>query len=140
MSSPLFKKNNRYQLIDDEQVQQYVNELTPPPKADYWAPAKSGAKSFYEKWIKPNILPIVLIILFILFLIYRYKTTQKEKSQTPIKNQPVQQIQTRSDGSITLNRDQVRELTEALEKYKNREYQYMAEPKIYRDLIRKNRN
>jgi hypothetical protein len=138
MSTLFPKKNNqKYQLIDDEQVQQYVNELTPPPKADYWAPAKSGAKTFYEKWIRPNIFLIVVIILVILFLIYRYKSTKKEKKLQP----PPQsnQLKTNADGSITLNRDQVQELSEALEKYKNREYQYMAEPKIYRDAVRKYR-
>jgi hypothetical protein len=50
-----------------------------PPRDDYWAPVKSSLRTFYQKYIKTNILLVIIIVLIIFFLVYRYHVVKKRK-------------------------------------------------------------
>lgn len=56
-----------------------ITTVLVPPQEDYWEPAKTGAKSFYQNYIRPNIWIIVVFIIIILILFYRYRITKEKK-------------------------------------------------------------
>ncbi|XWV26080.1 hypothetical protein QJ857_gp1000 [Tupanvirus soda lake] len=79
--------NNKHlkpNLLDPIMEKKIIKTLK-PPNHDYWAPAKSGVKSFFENYIKPNIGLVILIIVVILFLIYRYRVIKKDREAKEVE-------------------------------------------------------
>lgn len=73
----------------DPILEQKVIKTLKPVKPDYWMPTKNVAKSFYQDYIRPNILFIIIFICICLFLLYRYRVVRKEKVGTVIQSKPV---------------------------------------------------
>jgi hypothetical protein len=97
------------------------------PVNDYWAPVKSGLKSFIENYIKPNIGLVVFIILIIIFLIYRYRTIKEEKKNTYGTNAPPEnKKQLHSD----TNGHETNEYTDLLLQLYNSQKENLREPPI----------
>ncbi|XWV24833.1 mg596 protein [Tupanvirus deep ocean] len=69
----------------DPIIEKKIIKTLKPPNHDYWAPAKSGVKSFFENYIKPNIGLVIFIIIIILFLIYRYRVIKKDREAKEIE-------------------------------------------------------
>ena len=76
----------RPNLLDPIMKKKIIKTLNPPVE-DYWAPTKSGAKSFIENYIKPNIGFFIFVILVILFLFYRYRVIKKGRERSELENQ-----------------------------------------------------
>jgi cytochrome c-type biogenesis protein CcmH/NrfF len=57
------------QSIQDQIMRKYTPFIEPTPD--------NQIKNFYQKWIKPNIIIIILVTLIIIFLLYRYWNTRK---------------------------------------------------------------
>lgn len=72
-------------LLDLNVRRKIMNRLK-PPQEDYWAPAKSGFRTFFDNYIKTNIMLVVIIVIIILFLIYRYRITKKDREIKAIEN------------------------------------------------------
>lgn len=63
----------------DPIIGQKIIKTFKPPKSDYWAPVKNSLRSFYQKYIRTNIILVIIIIFIIFFLIYRYHVVKKRK-------------------------------------------------------------
>ena len=72
-------------LVDPIMSKRIIKTLA-PEKPDYWAPTKNGLRSFYNNFIKKNIAFVIIVILFILFLIHRYRSIKKDRDDKIIEN------------------------------------------------------
>lgn len=72
-------------LLDPVLQKKIINKLK-PPVVDYWGPAKSGIRIFYEKYIKPNIGLFLFLLVIIFFFIYRYRSVKKERERKELEN------------------------------------------------------
>ena len=66
----------------DPKITRKISRTINPPEKDYWGPTKSTAQAFYENYIKPNFYFFILVILFICFLIYRYRIVQDQRFES----------------------------------------------------------
>jgi len=80
ISSKTFSDLNKMVIIDDEPVKETKTLI-------------NTSITFYKKYIQPNLIPILIIILFISFMIYRYMTYKKDdvkkKKKKKLKNQNI---------------------------------------------------
>lgn len=74
MSNDFMKPN-----LVNPNLKKKIADVLAPPQDDYWAPAKDGAKSFYQYYIRNNMFTIIIIIVIILILIYRFRITREKK-------------------------------------------------------------
>ncbi len=65
-------------LVDPIIGKKIIKTLT-PPKKDYWEPTKNTCQSFYQNYIKPNIIIIIFIIFVLILLFYRYRVVKEER-------------------------------------------------------------
>lgn len=65
----------------DPILEKKIIKTLKPPQEDYWAPTKTTFQSFYQKYITPNWGLVILIILFIMFLLYRYITIKRDRDE-----------------------------------------------------------
>jgi len=66
------------QLIDPT-VQERILRTLQGPTVDYWEPVKNIWQYFYEKYIKPNIWYVIIILTIALLLFYRYRSVQNKR-------------------------------------------------------------
>lgn len=69
----------------DPIVKKRIVKAMNPPKDDYWAPTKTTARSFYQNYIKSNIGFFIVLVIFILFLFYRYRIIRKNRVTSEIE-------------------------------------------------------
>lgn len=69
----------------DAKIIRKLNHVVNPSK-DYWEPTKNVFKSFYENYIKPNFYFFLFVIIFLFFLLYRYKMVRDEKIEEEISD------------------------------------------------------
>lgn len=72
-------------LVDPIMSKRIIKTLA-PEKPDYWAPTKNSLRSFYNNFIKKNVAFVIIVIFFILFLIYRYRSIKKDREEKFIEN------------------------------------------------------
>ena len=77
-------KQVKPKLLDSNFHKKIVDTLN-PPKDDYWAPAKNSFNKIFNSYIKPNITIIVVIFLFLVFLLYRYRQIKLHKERIYIE-------------------------------------------------------
>jgi len=69
----------------DPMVEKKIIKTLKPIKEDYWAPTKNTFQSFFQNYIKPNLLLVFIIFLIIFFLVYRYRNIKKEKEKQELE-------------------------------------------------------
>jgi len=77
-------KHLKPNLIDSTLRDKIIKTLN-PPKEDYWAPTKTSVKSIFEKYIKPNYLFFLIILVLIFFLIYRYRIVKADREKAEME-------------------------------------------------------
>lgn len=71
-------KQTKPNLIDPIIKQKLINTIK-KPKVNYWEPTKNFFEDFYENYIKPNLISVIILIILVLILLYRYFMTQKNR-------------------------------------------------------------
>ncbi len=74
------------QLIDPIYKIKMVEALEKDNTSPYWKPSQKKLGGIYRKWIRPNWIVILLGIIFVIFLIWRYQHVKKLKSQEKFEN------------------------------------------------------
>lgn len=82
MNNKLPKPN----LIDPI-IRKRIMKTLMPEKPDYWGPTRNSFRSFYNNIIKQNIPLVIFVIFIILFLIYRYRATKRERNEKTISDE-----------------------------------------------------
>lgn len=71
------RKYIRPNLVEPILKQKIVKTLNPKVE-DYWAPTKNTAQSFVRNYIKPNMWFFIVLLIFGLFLLYRYRMIKRK--------------------------------------------------------------
>jgi len=71
-------KRIRPALIDPKVTNKLVRTLR-KPDGEQWKPVKNFLQSFYSDWVEPHSLFFICLALFVIFLLYRYRTIQNQK-------------------------------------------------------------
>ena len=125
----------------DPLIERKIMKTLKPPENDYWKPAKSSFKSFFEVYVKPNIGLVIMIVIIIIFLIYRYRIIQKEREarelemtykkiygiEIPVNNQIQQNNQNKIQQKNTA---EINEYTDLLLQLYNQQKEKLREPRI----------
>lgn len=96
------KKINMKPNLIDPLIEQKIIKTLNPPIENYWGPAKDNFNYILHNYIKPNIFIFVLLVLFILFLVYRYKNIRQARIESKndldpninLIDKPIHQVQT----------------------------------------------
>ncbi len=72
-----FFSNTNPDLIDQILIKNLNDALIVPDEAKMITLGESSI-NFYKKYIQPNLIPIIVIVLFVGFMIYRYMTKKNE--------------------------------------------------------------
>ena len=76
----------RPNLVEPEIATKVIRTLK-NQQPDYWRPAKITAKSIYQNYIRPNISVVILVLLFGLFLVYRYRSVRDRREMIEPKEE-----------------------------------------------------
>lgn len=71
-------------------IEKKIMKTLQPPQYDYWAPTKNTCRNFYRDYLRSNVALIFVMLIVILFLIYRYRVTKNKKQLLPLKELPDQ--------------------------------------------------
>lgn len=121
-------KHIKPNLIDPILEKKIIKTLN-PPKEDYWGPAKNGMQTFYQKYIKPNIILVIIIILIILFLIYRYRSIKKDRKLQQMQ-QYYQSQPNITNNNTKISKQEIDNYSDLLLTYYNQQKEMMREPTI----------
>ena len=127
----------------DPLIERKIIKTLKPQENDYWKPAKSGFKSFFEVYIKPNIALVVIIVIIIIFLIYRYRIIQKEREAREVEiaykkmygietstNDQEKQQPNNKNNIQQKNAAEINEYTDLLLQLYNQQKEKLREPRI----------
>lgn len=70
----------------DPKIEKKILQILTPPKHDYWGPAKNNLLWLYNNYIKNNFWMILLIILCVIFLLYRYIVIRNRREKNNKNN------------------------------------------------------
>ena len=73
-----FFSNTNPDLISAKSFNELDNILVVSETAKKMSSLGESAKDFYKKFIQPNVIPIIILLSFIIFMIYRYMTKKNE--------------------------------------------------------------
>lgn len=71
-------KRIRPALVDSKITSKLVRTLK-KPEVEHWKPVKNLLQTIYSDWIEPHSYFFICLALFIIFLLYRYRTIQNQK-------------------------------------------------------------
>lgn len=109
------EKHFKPNLVDPFLEKKIIKTLK-PVEYDYWAPTKSTANSFWNKYGKKYILLWILLLSIFLFLLYRYRSVKMDRKKNKINDN-------KTDNTMSN-----KEYSELLIKLYNKQKELMREP------------
>lgn len=108
-------------LVDPILNQKIIKTLK-PTVPDYWEPTKKGCNTLYQKYVKPNLKFIIILLILIFILLYRYRLIKNRRLNKPKK------IENRNDYSDYFINDYMKQKDEYHEKKINKKLKPLVYP------------
>lgn len=76
-----FFSNTNPDLISSKSLNELTNIIVTTENIKKPATLSESTVNFYKRFIQPNLLPIIIVVIFISFMIYRYMTYSSDKEK-----------------------------------------------------------
>lgn len=92
-----FFSNSKPELLSDNALEQ-LKKLARISESRQAPVIKTlPVSDFYKNWLRPNLVPIIIVIMFTAFLLYRFMSTQNENLDTKVSNEIDKKIYNNND-------------------------------------------